>query len=303
VNKGFSDCFVHSSHLTISDSPCLPTSPFFVDTTNIAINHLQWEISPMTSCEYRFTAGPAGTFFYLSHMPFQLGDGFFGAFIVNDPENDPYQGAVDGEIILALSDWLRYYSDTVYQYVLQFRFDVWPLAQFVSYINGMMCQTHTLVGGGTYRLRIYCSAVEHGYRLRLQEHNMTVISADGSLVAATDTQYLDVYSGERYDVLITADQAPGSYLLFANALTYEGFVQPGENTYAAFLYDGATSSDLPSWEEIIKTVLEFNATVPPNSSWISTPSQRTETGRGTSTRDTVPFPAPPRSCRIRSSTG
>lgn len=191
-------------------------------------------------------------------MPFQVGDGFFGPFIVNDPENDPYYGMVEEEIVLGFSDWLRYYSDTVYQYVSQFRFDVWPLAHFCSYINGEVGQNYTLVPGGMYRLRIYCSAVEYGYRLFMQGHNMTVIAADGSLVTPTVAEYLDVYSGERYDVIITADQTPGAYLLLANVLSYTGEVQE-EKIYASFIYEDATALTA---SEIETALSEFNATVP-----------------------------------------
>jgi len=35
----------------------------------------QCDIQPMQSFEYRFTAGPAGTFIYHSHVPYQFGDG------------------------------------------------------------------------------------------------------------------------------------------------------------------------------------------------------------------------------------
>ena len=91
----------------------------------------QCSIGPQSSFEYRFTAEPAGTFFYHSHVPYQMGDGVFGAFIVQDPDNDPYYAdgqMIAQDVVIGLSDWMRYTSDTVYQFVSQFRVDIWPLS-------------------------------------------------------------------------------------------------------------------------------------------------------------------------------
>jgi hypothetical protein len=214
----------------------------------------------MSSFEYRFIAEPAGTFWYHSHMPYQFGDGVFGAFIVKDPENDPYVDAVEDEIAIGLSEWSQYHSDMVYQYVSQFRFDYWPLAHYISFLNGQQEFSMTLIPGATYRFRIYCATVEYGYRLFFQGHTMTVIAADGSLVQPTTTDYLDVFSGERYDVLVTADQEVGIYLLLANVLNFLGELVEDAVLYGVFTYEGALDNNATNATLVISEQLAaFNS--------------------------------------------
>lgn len=179
-----------------------------------------------------------------------MGDGVFGAFVVQDPENDPYyadgqpDSPVAQDLVVGLSDWMRYNSDTVYQFVSQFRVDVWPLQHYISFINGQQDFSFNVSPGSTYRLRIYCATLEFGYRLFLTGgHRMTVIAADGALVSPTETDFLDIYSGERYDVLIKADQEIGTYQLLANVLTFTGKLKK-EVIYASMVYEGGTSDTI-----------------------------------------------------------
>lgn len=202
----------------------------------------QCSIAPYSSFEYKFVAEPAGTFFYHSHVTYQMGDGVFGGFIVKDPANDPYEDVVDEELVVGLSDWLRYYSDQVYHYTSQFRFDMWPLAHYVSLMNGSQNFEFTVSPGKTYRLRLYAATIEYGYRLYLTGgHTMTVIAADGSLIDPVETDFLDMYSGERYDVLVTADQDVGTYFLLANVVTYTG-VLTEDVIYGVMSYEGSTGN-------------------------------------------------------------
>ena len=202
----------------------------------------QCPIGPQSSFKYRFTAEPAGTFFYHSHVPYQMGDGVFGAFIVQDPDNDPYYAdgqLIAQDVVIGLSDWMRYTSDTVYQFVSQFRVDIWPLSHYISFLNGQQDFSFVVQPGATYRLRIYCATVEFGYRLFFTGgHRMTVIAADGGLVQPVETDYLDIYSGERYDVLLAADQEVGTYQLLANVLTFTGKLKK-EVIYGNMVYKGA----------------------------------------------------------------
>lgn len=210
----------------------------------------QCPISAASSFEYRFTANPAGTFMYHSHVPYQFGDGVFGAFVVRDPENDPYAAVVADDVVVGLSDWLRYYSDRVYQYTSQFRFDAWPLAHYLSFINGMdPYHYEKMTPGSTYRLRIYAMTIEHGYRLHLAEHKMTVVAADGSYVAPVEVDFLDVYSGERYDVLVVANQNPDKvYEMRARVINFQGTLSDVDFTSALFSYAGGSPS--PGSDEV-----------------------------------------------------
>jgi FtsP/CotA-like multicopper oxidase with cupredoxin domain len=64
---------------------------------------------------------------------------------------------------------------------------------------------------------------------------MTIIAADGSFVQPQVVDYLDLYSGERYDVLITANQPVGTYVLIAHVLSYTGTLLPLDTVTTAIL--------------------------------------------------------------------
>lgn len=60
------------------------------------------------------------------------------------------------------------------------------------------------------------SAVDASIRVSLDGHTMTVITSDFIPIKPYTTQTLLLAIGQRYDVIITADQAPGNYWFRAN---------------------------------------------------------------------------------------
>jgi hypothetical protein len=138
---------------------------------------------------------------------------------------------------------------------------MWPLAHYISFVNGKGMPDPFVLqveSGETYRLRIYAMTVEYGYRLYLVDHKMTVIAADGSLVAPTEVDFLDVYSGERYDILLTADQAAGIYELRARVIDFTGVLQP-EFTSAIIQYQNAgADASLKSAEAVMVDNIDTN---------------------------------------------
>jgi FtsP/CotA-like multicopper oxidase with cupredoxin domain len=202
----------------------------------------QCDIAPMQSFTYKFKAEPAGTFLYHSHLPYQYGDGAWGAMVIHDPD-DPYAGQYSGEFVVAINDWLAYYSDRVFQYVSQFRFDVWPLSYHTSYINGRDAadpEVYTVSSGNTYRLRFAQIGVEYAHRIQIAGHRMTVIAVDGAYVEPQTVDFLDLFSGYRVDVLVTANQSPGTYEIRAAVISYtNAFV--GSYTSAHLHYSGSSS--------------------------------------------------------------
>lgn len=64
----------------------------------------------------------------------------------------------------------------------------------------------SVIPGKTYRLRIASAASLSSLNFLIEGHNLTVVEADGHYVEAFVVEDLNVYPGETYSVLITADQ-------------------------------------------------------------------------------------------------
>lgn len=222
----------------------------------------QCEIPPGESFTYKFTAEPAGTYIYHSHMPYQYSDGIFGALIVHDP-SDPFKDEYSEEIIIGVNDWISSYSDQAYEFVSQFRFDVWPLNYHTSFINGK--DNHdptifTIVPGNTYRLRFYQIGTEYSHRFQLANHKMTVIALDGSYINPTTVDFLELHPGYRADVLVTFDKEVNSYELRGMVLTYRKETTEFY-TSAIFQYGSSTSTQTPIEALAVMAGDDFNSDV------------------------------------------
>jgi len=65
--------------------------------------------------------------------------------------------------------------------------------------------------GKTYRLRIVNAATLIYSTLVIEGHVMKVIDVDGNYIDPFETNFLDLWNGQSYSVLITADATPGDY--------------------------------------------------------------------------------------------
>lgn len=59
--------------------------------------------------------------------------------------------------------------------------------------------------GKTYRFRIIGASTLSYFRFEVASHTMTIIEADGLPTAPYNVDHLEVNSGQRYSVLITAN--------------------------------------------------------------------------------------------------
>jgi FtsP/CotA-like multicopper oxidase with cupredoxin domain len=75
----------------------------------------------------------------------------------------------------------------------------------------------TITKGKKYRLRLTNIAVDSYVRVSLDNHNMTVMTSDFVPINPFSTQWLLLAIGQRYDVVIDANQAPGNYWFRAEA--------------------------------------------------------------------------------------
>ncbi|BCS27040.1 uncharacterized protein APUU_60088A [Aspergillus puulaauensis] len=171
----------------------------------------QCPITPNHEYTYRWRAQQYGTSWYHSHMALQAWDGVAGGLVINGPATANYD--VDAGTIM-LNDWSHQTAAELFQYAQV----VGPPTLNNSLING----TNTYGSGddetgerfklkveeGTsYRLRIINAALDTHYKFMIDNHILTVISMDLVPVKPFNTTFIDIAMGQRYDVIVTANQA------------------------------------------------------------------------------------------------
>lgn len=113
----------------------------------------------------------------------------------------------------------------------------------------------TVQQGTTYRFRIVGSMSLFAFRFSIDGHRLTVIATDGNYIQPVEADYVILHSGERYDVLVTANQT-GQTDFWIRAETLEAQVAffgrfspppyppfPGHEARAIIHYNG--SSEIP----------------------------------------------------------
>ncbi|KAJ7264196.1 laccase subfamily 2 [Mycena rebaudengoi] len=182
-------------------------------------------IPPNSSYTYVLPLGSqTGTYWYHSQLSMQYADGLRGPLIIYD-KNDPHKALYDVDdenTIWFVSDWwhnksinmleLFDLSDRTGTHFIPVadcgmfngrgRFNGGPLTEYaVSKVNK----------GKRYRFRIINASARSDFTISVDNHTMTVIAADGVDTIPHTVNVMDVLAGQRYDVVLTANQAVGNY--------------------------------------------------------------------------------------------
>jgi FtsP/CotA-like multicopper oxidase with cupredoxin domain len=198
-------------------------------------------LPPGATKTYTFLCTQFGTTWYHSHYSDQYSDGAVGTIIINGPATSNYDYDLG---TMTLSDWF-YRTAFEVQATLA---GPGPPGDNVL-INGTNVQTNgsgsyhrnTITKGKRYRLRLINTSTDNGYKVRLDGHNFTVITADFVPIEPYSTDWLFLNIGQRYDVIITANQAVDSYWFHAVVQVPCGANKNG-NALAIFSYTGANST-------------------------------------------------------------
>lgn len=149
---------------------------------------------------------------------------------------------------MPVTDW---YHDTAYQ-AAEIAAQGGPPAADNGLINGTMLNPSgvggaynkvTLIKGKKYRLRLINTSLDNHFKVSLDGHNLTVIQADFVPIVPYSTQWLFIGIGQRYDVIITADQAISSYWFRADVQQACGANNNNFNIKAIFNYAGAPAGN------------------------------------------------------------
>ncbi|KAI0813300.1 multicopper oxidase [Xylaria sp. FL0064] len=175
----------------------------------------QCPVAPGDSMTYTWKATQYGTTWYHSHFSLQAWNGVFGGIIIRGPASAPYD---EDKGVIVLSDWFHQTTDELY--------DIASTALPPTAQNGLINGLNVYGDGGSrfqtgfetgksYRLRLVNTAIDTMFRFGIDNHTLTVISTDLVPIVPYQTDTINIAIGQRYDVVVTADQDPGSYWMRA----------------------------------------------------------------------------------------
>jgi len=99
--------------------------------------------------------------------------------------------------------------------------------------------------GETWRLRVGNGGAHFAMRFRIDKHRLLVVQTDAADVEPYWCDVLSMAAGERFDVLVTFDQTPGSYWIRVETLEEHYGFHHGQ--LAVLRYHGAMEDVLPSF--------------------------------------------------------
>nr|UCK81628.1 laccase-1 [Arenicola marina] len=108
----------------------------------------------------------------------------------------------------------------------------------------------TVTQGRKYLFRAICASMTFGFRLSIDGHTLHVVASDGSDVITRPVESLVVFSGERYDFWIEANDPDDSGSYWIRAETLERMqngqtIRPGQ-VKAILRYASTSITDLPA---------------------------------------------------------
>ncbi|KAH0836892.1 laccase [Lanmaoa asiatica] len=196
--------------------------------------------------KHQFTAtGQSGTYWYHSHYLTQYCDGLRGPLVIYDPE-DPLAHLYDVDdenTVITLSDW--YHTPSI-----QLGQIFGPVIADSTLINGLgryaggpstPLSVINVQPGLRYRFRLIGLSCDPLFNFTIDGHRMTIIEVDGTEVVPVEVDSIPILAGQRYSVVVTANQSVGNYWIRSSSdlsTTFDG----GQNL-AILRYEGAPDQD------------------------------------------------------------
>ncbi|PTU17965.1 hypothetical protein P175DRAFT_0444000 [Aspergillus ochraceoroseus IBT 24754] len=185
----------------------------------------QCPIAPGSSTTYKWRATQYGTTWYHSHIGLQAWEGVAGAIVINGPATANYD---EDKGTILLSDWTHQTVDELYL-VAQ---TTGPPKLPNGLINGTNvygsgCNatgsrfTMKVNEGTSYRLRLINGAINSHFKFMIDNHTLTVIAMDLVPIQPYTTDSISIAMGQRYDVIVTANQASTASSFWLRAIPQE----------------------------------------------------------------------------------
>ncbi|KAL4948633.1 laccase [Aspergillus filifer] len=186
---------------------------YYTNPMDGVVSITQCPTSPGSTITYKWRAMQYGSTWYHSHIGLQAWEGLFGGIVIHGPASANYDEDLG---IMLLNDWDINTVDELY-YSAQLN---GPPTLDNGLINGTNVygddgeanQTGwrwntTFVEGTSYRLRLVNAAVDTHFKFMVDNHTLTVIASDLVPIEPYETTVLNIAMGQRYDIIVTANQA------------------------------------------------------------------------------------------------
>ncbi|OAX81865.1 hypothetical protein ACJ72_03790 [Emergomyces africanus] len=201
-------------------------------------------IAPGDTKTYEFKCTQYGTSWYHSHHTVQYGDGVLGPIEISGPASANYDIDLG---TMPIQDW---YYRTAWQNAL---IGIPPVAEN-GLINGTMVNAYgggkyhenTIRKGKSYLLRLINTSVDNYFKVHLDNHLFTVISSDFVPIVPYEADWLFIAIGQRYDVIIHADQDINNYWFRAEVQKGCGENAMNGKIKSIFRYEGADPEAEPT---------------------------------------------------------
>ncbi|USP73626.1 hypothetical protein yc1106_00900 [Curvularia clavata] len=167
----------------------------------------QCPTAPGSSVTYTWRATQYGSTWYHSHFALQAWQGILGGIIINGPATADYDEDLG---MLFLNDWDHQTVDELYlsaQTSGPPTLDNALINGTNTYEDGGYRYNTSFTSGTSYRIRLVNGAVDTHFKFMIDNHTMTVIASDLVPIEPYSTTVLDIGMGQRYDIIVTADQA------------------------------------------------------------------------------------------------
>ncbi|KAH8680201.1 Cupredoxin [Ilyonectria robusta] len=185
----------------------------FTNQNDGVVSITQCPLAVSESTTYTWKATQYGSSWYHSHFGLQAWQGIFGGIIINGPATANYDEDLG---MVFLNDWDHQTVDELYSSAETSG----PPTLDNGLINGTnvygddddSSQTGTrfnvsFTSGTSYRMRLVNAAVDTHWKFSIDNHTMMVIASDLVPIEPYNTTVLDISMGQRYDIIVTADQA------------------------------------------------------------------------------------------------
>ncbi|KAK9770909.1 putative Laccase-2 [Seiridium cardinale] len=205
----------------------------------------QCPTAPGESITYTWKAEQYGSSWYHSHFSLQAWEGILGGIVINGPATANYDEDLGN---LFLNDWDHSTVDQLYDYAQT----VGPPTLANGLINGTNVYddggsrfTTSWTSGTTYRIRLVNGAIDTHWKFMVDNHTMTVIASDFVPIEPFTADYINIGMGQRYDILITADQSAVADQFWMRAIPQSACsdVETADNILGIVTYVGDTSTE------------------------------------------------------------
>jgi FtsP/CotA-like multicopper oxidase with cupredoxin domain len=222
-------------------------------------------IPPGGTVQYRFRCTQHGTSWYHSHFSAQYGEGVVGALLIHGPASQNYDHDLGP---MTLTDW---FHETIFALNIRaIHSTKGPPVADTGLINCTMkgafrgrYHVTTLKKDKKHRLRLINTGIDNNFHVSIDSHNFTVITSDFVPVKPYTTSSISINIGQRYDIIINANQAVGNYWLRADVATKCGRNRNPTNIKSIIRYEDAPEEEPTTQNTITKSTACYDESVVP----------------------------------------